>query len=156
MHLEDPTHHHDESTRGVKTSRSKIKTQYILGMALGRCWPLVPGRIPMALPPCDARRENMSPSHVSADAARSGGKVRDAFAPSITGEPGGVQPECLETPSVSCCCRSGAPISCQSIRGRVTAGGRRSPSVSTVRTVRLTAPEPKCTFFFSSTATRGI
>lgn len=57
------THHHDESTRGVKMSRSKMKKKYILEMGLEWlewCWPLGPSLIAVAMALCDKLREHMS------------------------------------------------------------------------------------------------
>lgn len=57
------THHHDESTRGVKMSRSKMKEKYILEMGLEWlewCWPLGPSLIAVAMALCDKLREHMS------------------------------------------------------------------------------------------------
>lgn len=55
MHFKGLTHHHDESTLGVKISRSKIKMKYILEMGLE--WIFVPFLIPIALLSSDKPRD---------------------------------------------------------------------------------------------------
>lgn len=90
-HLRDLTYHHDESTLGVKMSRTKIKMKYILEMGLEWCCIFVSFLNPIAAlltdtPQKSHRTKWVSSLHVLATAAPSDEKVLDDCLPSIIGE----------------------------------------------------------------------